>query len=60
MFVAEQWLVQALLSGSSAFEVLVAAHALARERDLEALIPSLAQRGVGPAALWLRRSAPAA
>jgi predicted O-methyltransferase YrrM len=59
-FPSEQWLVQALLSGSAAFEVLAAAHALTRERDLQALIPSLAQRGVGPAALWLRRSAPAA
>lgn len=59
MFVAEQWLVQALLAGGSAFEVLAGAHALARDRDLATLIPSVAQRRVGPAALWLRRSAPA-
>ncbi len=60
MFVAEQWLVQALLSGSDAFTVLAGAHALAREQDLAALIPSVSHATVGPAALWLRRTAPVA
>lgn len=59
-YVAEQWLVQALLTDSDGFTVLAAAHALARERDLARLIPSVDQADGGPAALWLRRNAPAA
>lgn len=53
---AEQYLLQAFLAFNSAFEILVPAHALAREYPdrLRRVIPSFAP-GAAPGSLWLRR-----
>ncbi|HLH65314.1 MAG TPA: class I SAM-dependent methyltransferase [Solirubrobacteraceae bacterium] len=55
---AEQYLLQAFLAFNDEFEVLVPAHALAREHParLAAVIPSFGP-GVAPGSLWLRRRA---
>lgn len=56
-FWAEQYLLQAFLAFNTEFEVLIGAHALARERlgELTRLLPSTA--GISPAsAMWLRRA----
>jgi predicted O-methyltransferase YrrM len=52
---AEQYLLQALLAGNPGLEVLVAAHALWRERrdELTRLIPSLAG-AQSPISFWMR------
>jgi hypothetical protein len=57
-FWAEQYLLQAFLSGNRDWEVLVGAHALARAdaRRLSASIPSLAPH-TRPGAFWIRRTA---
>jgi hypothetical protein len=59
MYWQEHYLVQALLSGSSRYEVLLANHALGRlRRDrLAALIPGLPRVPPG-SALWLRVRGP--
>jgi hypothetical protein len=53
---AEQYLLQAFLAFNTAFEILVPAHALAREHPerLAAAIPSFAPGG-GPGSMWIRR-----
>jgi predicted O-methyltransferase YrrM len=54
----EQYLLAALLEGNGDWDVVLAAHALHRERraDLVAAIPALRDPGpVGPSAFWLRR-----
>jgi hypothetical protein len=53
---AEQYLLQAFLAHNSDFEVLVPAHALARElpERLRRVIPSLGADGA-PGSMWLRR-----
>lgn len=55
-FWAEQYLLQAFLAFNDAFEVLLPAHALAREHPerLAAVVPSFGP-GVSPGALWLIR-----
>ena len=57
-FWAEQYLLQAFLSGNRDWEVLVGAHALARTdaRRLSASIPSLGPH-TRPGAFWIRRTA---
>jgi predicted O-methyltransferase YrrM len=55
---SEQYLLAALLEGNADWEIVLAAHALYRDRhaDLVAAIPALRDPGpVGPSALWLRR-----
>jgi Methyltransferase domain len=53
---AEQYLLQAFLAYNHEFEILVPAHALAREHPerLRRVIPSFA-RGGSPGSMWLRR-----
>jgi hypothetical protein len=53
---AEQYLLQAFLAYNRDFEILVPAHALAREHPerLRRVIPSFADGG-GPGSMWLRR-----
>jgi hypothetical protein len=54
----EQYLLAAVLEGNADWEVVLAAHALYRDRqaDLVAAVPALGAPGhVGPSALWLRR-----
>jgi predicted O-methyltransferase YrrM len=57
-FWAEQYLLQAFLAFNNAFEVLVPAHAIARQHPdrLARLIPSF-RAGVSPGSFWLRRCA---
>lgn len=58
-YATEQYLLQAFLIGNRDYEVLFAAHAVARAHraELEDVIPSLRERPDHyPAALWLRRS----
>jgi predicted O-methyltransferase YrrM len=57
MFFSEQYLLQAYLSGNRAYEVVLAAHALARDRpdELGRMIPTFAKSPHGPSAFWLRR-----
>ena len=54
---AEQYLLHAFLCGNRSYEVLMAAHALARRhrKELTLLIPSLPAVHYGPAAFWIRR-----
>ncbi len=54
---AEQYLLQAFLAYNRSFEILVPAHALAREQPerLGAVIPSFTQNA-GPGSMWLRRT----
>ena len=56
-FWSEQYLLQAFLAYNREFEVLVPAHALAREHPerLRRAIPSFAD-GVSPGSMWLRRT----
>ena len=56
-YLAEQYLLQAFLSCNPSYEVLFAAHAVARDHfeRLARLIPSLREVEHGPAAFWLRR-----
>jgi hypothetical protein len=56
-FLAEQYLVHALLVHNPTFELLLAAHAVARDHPdgIAALVSSHAPGGAGPSALWLRR-----
>lgn len=59
-YATEQYLLQAFLIGNRDYEVLFAAHAVARAHraELEDVIPSLRERpDHHPAALWLRRRA---
>ena len=53
---AEQYLLQAFLAYNSDFEIIVPAHALARDQRerLAAVIPSFSER-TAPGSLWLRR-----
>jgi hypothetical protein len=57
MYWTEQYLLQAFLSLNRDYEVLLALHALARERPpaLEATIPSWQQRPGWGASFWVRR-----
>jgi hypothetical protein len=62
-YLSEQYLLHAFLVGNRGYQVLFAAHAVARaHRDrFEASVPSLrSRRDYFPAALWLRRTASAA
>jgi hypothetical protein len=55
----EQYLLAALLPGNEEWEVVLAAHALWRDRPaaLTDAIPSLRHPGpVGPSSFWLRRA----
>ncbi|MEZ5102073.1 MAG: hypothetical protein R3C15_20175 [Thermoleophilia bacterium] len=57
-YLTEQYLLQALLCENPRYEVVVALHALVRERpaELAALLPGLdVGREPGPSAFWLRR-----
>lgn len=57
-YLSEQYLLQALLCESPRYEVVLALHALVRERraELQALLPELdADREPAPSAFWLRR-----
>jgi len=57
-YATEQYLLQAFLLGNRDYEILFAAHAVARAHraELEDVIPSLRERADHhPAALWLRR-----
>jgi hypothetical protein len=55
LYWSEQYLLQAFLALNPSFEIVVALHALSRERRarLEELIPALS--GASPAAFWIRR-----
>jgi hypothetical protein len=56
---SEQYLLAALLTGNDEWEVVLAAHALWRDRPaaLTDAIPSLRHPGpVGPSSFWLRRA----
>lgn len=57
-FWTEQYLLQAFLTFNNAFEILVPAHAIARQHPdrLARLIPSF-RAGVSPGSFWLRRRA---
>jgi hypothetical protein len=56
-FWAEQYLLQAFLAFNGSFEVLLAAHAIARQHPerLRRVVPTFAT-GVEPAAFWIRRT----
>ena len=56
-YFAEQYLLQAFLSGNPAYEVVLASHAVARmhHEALGRVIPTLAAVQYGPAAFWIRR-----
>lgn len=56
-YLAEQYLLQAFLSGNAAYEVVLASHAVARmhHQALAQVIPTLAAVRYGPAAFWIRR-----
>jgi hypothetical protein len=56
-YLAEQYLLHAFLIGNKMYEVVLAAHALARRhrQELEQIVPSVAAVRYGPAAFWLRR-----
>lgn len=58
-YLAEQYLVHAYLVENPCWDVLFAAHAVARRHrdEVQALVPSLRPGPPGPAALWLRRRA---
>lgn len=53
----EQYLLKALLLGSHDFEIMIASHAIYRDRrdDFQALVPSLANSTHGPSAFWMKR-----
>jgi len=53
----EQYLLKALLLGSHDFEIMIASHAIYRDRreDFEVLIPSLANSTHGPSAFWMKK-----
>jgi hypothetical protein len=58
-FLAEQYLLHAFLVHNPTYEVIFAAHAVARDHFdmLQAIVPCLSPGPPGPAALWLRRCA---
>lgn len=56
-YLAEQYLLQAYLSGNRGYWILLAMQALARRnpRDLQAMIPDYQPYYHGPSAFWIRR-----